>query len=351
MTAQFTRNQAFLANLYRRGPFAGHAFVLSATPQTNIWEAGDYTSSDLPVRDWLPWVVEPYLQWVALSEQVQDDGIPTLGFTTGTHIYGQAFGCPVHYYEDSNPAAMPFVSNAAEADAVAEPEVFSCPNLVRIFELADLARQELGPEAIPGPPDMQTGFDTASLIWDKTDLFRAMHEHPDAVKSLAAKCASLLRNFIREFYAEFPNAALAHCPRTWAPPELGPWVSNDECGMMSVAMFDEFLLPELVELSETFGGVGMHCCADADHQFESFKQIPNFYAFNRCPTVRGQEYDAMLRVLGGPQGPVFVPGGLPDEQTRKLLDDAPAGSRFIFHCPHQEADEAKRWLERMRATA
>lgn len=348
MDTRLLRNQEFLTNLYRRGPFERHAFVLSATPQQNIWEIGDYTNSDRPVKDWLPWVVEPYLKWMELSEQVQDDGVPTLGIATGTHIYAQAFGSPVHYYEDSNPAALPFVASAAEADAIEEPEVFSCPNLVRIFELADLARQELGPEAIPGPPDMQTGFDTASLIWDKTDLFCAMHDQPDAVKRLAGKCASLLRNFIREFYAEFPNAALAHCPRTWAPPEMGPWVSNDECGMMSVAMFEEFLLPELVELSEAFGGVGMHCCADADHQFPSFREIPNFYAFNRCVTFRGQAYGEMLRVLGGPAGPVFVPGWPSEEQVKMLLEQAPEGSRFIFHCPHQEADKAKAWMEQWR---
>jgi hypothetical protein len=348
MDSRLARNQAFLTHLYRRGPFARHAFVLSAPPQTPIWEVGDYTTSDRPVKDWLPWVVQPYLKWMDLCEQLQDDGVPTIGLSTGTHIYAAAFGCPTHYYEDSNPAAIPIVASVQDADRVAEPDVWDCPVLVRIFELADLARQELGPEAVPGPPDLQTGFDTACLIWDKTDLFCSMVSHPDAVKRLAGKCANLLRNFLREFYKEFPNASLAHCPRTWAPPELGPWVSNDECGMMSVAMFEEFLLPELIQLSETFGGVGMHCCADADHQFPSFKKIPNFYAFNRVPTKCGQGYDAMLETLGGPDGPVFVPWP-PDEATVKmLLEKAPAGSRFIFHCPHQEAEAAKGWLERMR---
>jgi len=348
MATRLQRNQAFLTNLYRRGPFAGHAFVLASPPRPPIWEAGDYTTDGRPMRDWLPWVVEPYLKWLELSEQVQDDGVPTVGLITGTHIYAQAFGCRVHTYADSNPAAMPLVRNAAEADALPEPEVFSCPNLVRIFELADLVRQELGADAILGPPDMQTGFDTACLIWDKTDLFCAMHENPEAVKRLAGKCARLLRHFIGEFYREFPTAALAHCPQTWSPPELGPWVSNDECGMMSVAMFEEFLLPELIELSEAFGGVGMHCCADADHQFPSFRRVPSFYAFNRCVTHRGQGYDEMLRVLGGPDGPVFVPGALADDQVKMLLEQAPEGSRFIFHCPHQEVAEAQRWLERMR---
>jgi len=341
----------FLTNLYRRGPFERHAFVLSTPPRPPIWEVGDYTNSDRPVKDWVPWVVEPYLRWMELSEQLQDDGMPTASPSTGTHIYAAAMGCAVHNYEATNPAAMPLVRSAAEADALPEPVVANCRNLMRIIELADLVRQELGPEAVLGPPDLQTGFDTACLVWDKTDLCCAMYEHPAAVKRLAGKCANLLRNFLLEFYREFPTAALAHCPQTWAPAELGPWVSNDECGMMSVAMFEEFLLPELIELAEAFGGLGLHCCADADHQFPSFRKIPNFTAFNRVPTKSGQGYDAMLEALGGPDGPVFVPWP-PDEATVKmLLEKAPAGSRFIFHCPHQEPAAAQGWLERTRALA
>ncbi|MBU0610225.1 MAG: hypothetical protein KKI08_20240 [Armatimonadetes bacterium] len=347
MNTRLQRNMAFLTNLYKRGPFERHAFVLSAPPQAPIWEVGDYTNSDRPVRDWVPWVVEPYLKWLELSEQLHDDGVPTVGLSTGTHIYAEAMGCPVHNYKDTNPAAMPLVQSAAEADALPEPQVQSCRNLMRIFELADLVRQELGPEAVMGPPDLQTGFDTACLVWDKTDFLCSMHADPQAVKRLARKCANLFRNFLIEFYREFPDAALAHCPRTWAPAELGPWVSNDECGMMNVAMFEEFLLPELAELSETFGGLGMHCCADGDHTFASFCKIPNFYAFNRVPT-KTQAYEAMFRELGGPDGPVFVPWP-PDEATVKmLLDKAPEGSRFIFHCPHQDADKAQEWLARVR---
>ena len=33
---------------------------------------------------------------------------------------------------------------------------------------------------------------------------------------------------------------------------------------------DEFCLPELIELSNTFGGVGLHCCANAQHQFAQY---------------------------------------------------------------------------------
>lgn len=72
---------------------------------------------------------------------------------------------------------------------------------------------------------------------------------------------------------------------------------------MSAAMFGEFCLPELVELSQTFGGLGMHCCAHAQHPFAGFRRIPGFYAFNRVATGVGWEGDNALEELGGPRGP------------------------------------------------
>ena len=68
---------------------------------------------------------------------------------------------------------------------------------------------------------------------------------------------------------------------------MGPWLSNDECGAFSTVMFEELCLPEFVDLAETFGGLGMHCCAGAEHQFESFRKIPGFYTFNRVAAQRG----------------------------------------------------------------
>ena len=55
-------------------------------------------------------------------------------------------------------------------------------------------------------------------------------------------------------------------------------------------------------LSDTFGGIGMHCCADAEHQFPGFNKIRNFYAFNRVQSKHG--YRPILEHFGGPGAPV-----------------------------------------------
>jgi hypothetical protein len=335
-------NIAFLDNIYRKGPFAGHGFVCQA-PQVPLVQRGDYSLSDRPISEFVPHIVRNYELQAKWLEELGDHSVPIAQLGTGTQLYAAAFGCPVHEYEESNPAAMPLVACAAEADEVAEPSVWDCPGLTRVFELAQAVQRELGADVLLGPPDIQTGFDTAALIWDKSDFYLAMLTEPEAVQRLARKCANLLRGFLLALREQFPNMVPGHCPRAYVPPDLGWWVSNDECGAFSTALFEQFCLPELVELSQTFGSFGMHCCADAEHQFEAFKQIPNFYAFNRVPAKRG--WDSLLEHFDGPESPVHVLGWVEPRQIRRFLEGADPATRFIFVHNAPSLDAARRWLD------
>lgn len=178
------------------------------------------------------------------------------------------------------------------------------------------------------------------------DLLCAMLLEADAVKRLSDKCALLLKNFLFELRKEFPTMSPCHCPDIWTPPELGPWVSNDEVGTMSPAMFEEFCLPELNDLSETFGGIGMHCCADAEHQFPGFNKIKNFYAFNRVSDKCG--YLPLLEHFTGSDGPVHCLAWVSDEDMEELINDASAGSRFIFVNMDADKNGGAEWLANAR---
>ncbi|MCE9616038.1 MAG: hypothetical protein K8T26_17340 [Lentisphaerae bacterium] len=344
------RNEAFLRNLYARGPFQGHALVCSPK-MVSIPEHPDYdfTLSEKPVSNWVPWVVENYRRQVVLTEAVGDDAVPCAWLATGTHLYAAACGCKVHRFTDNNACALPFVTCAAEADKVDVPDLWTTPVLYRCFELAHAVQRELGRDVFLGPPDMQSGFDTAALIWDKSDFMCAIidPQEREAVRRLVDKCARLFKGFVAAFRQEFPRSSPCHCPVAWAPPEMGPWLSNDECGAFNTAVFDEFCLPELVDLARTFGGLGMHCCATAEHQFERFKQIPGFYAFNRVAAKQG--YAPILKHFSGPSAPVHVLAWLEDTDMEMLVREAPEGTRFIFNRTGVSVEEAQPWLARMRA--
>lgn len=355
-TPATTANERLLRDLYAGTAPRDCAFT-SVPELLSVWghTHGDYSVSNAPVREWVPWAVENYRRRVQLADIMGDDTVPVARLNTGTQIYAAAFGCQVHCFEDSNPCALPLVSTPEEADGLDIPDIWNAPPLYRVFELAEAVRRELGPDAWLAPCDMQTGFDTACLVWDKSTLLCAMAdpEQKHAVKRLAAKCAALLKHFLLELHREFPRMSLCGCPTVWAPPDLGPWPSNDECGAVSTPMFTEYMLPELVDLSETFGSVGMHCCAAADHQMRSFRRIPNFYAFNRVPPpgsgITG--FDAAVRELGGPDGPVFVLAWITVATVEHLLRTAPPGTRFILQQTVGNTDDAQRNLEAMRRLA
>jgi hypothetical protein len=103
----------------------------------------------------------------------------------------------------------------------------------------------------------------------------------------------------------------------------------------------------MIDLSETFGSLGMHCCADAEHQFESFKKIPNFYGFNRVAASQG--YSTLLGHFAGPDAPVHVLAWISEEDIEHLVTHAPEGTRFIFNAKGVTIEEAKVWLEKMQS--
>jgi hypothetical protein len=353
MASRLECNRRFLENIYRRGPFEGHAFLCNPVyEQTRGSDGRDYTLSDKPVGELCEPIVRNYERKIAFGEEVGDDGVPQVDLTTGTHIWAAALGCRVHTYADNNPCAIPLVRTVEEADALAQPDLWSSPGLARVFEMARTIIGRLGPDTPISPPDVQSGFDIACQVWSKEDLFVAMADErqKEAVKRLTAKCTRLLRDFFDAYRAEFPSFSPCHCPDAWAPPGMGIWLSNDECGSISNRYFEEFCLPELVELSGHFGGLGMHCCARADHQFRSFKKIPGFYAYNHVATQSG--YGTLVEHFRDPGDPVhalFYGKGLGDDTVTRLVRNGKPHMRFIFTLDSADADGARAWLERMRS--
>ena len=340
--ARIERNRRFLSDLFA-GPFRGHALIMDPEPIPAKWP-GDFACSDRPLQDWVPLAVESYEAKLKRLEALDDDSVPDVRLATGTHLFAAAFGCQVHVYEDSPAAARPLVSSAEEADRLHEPGPYS-PPLGRVFEYGHLLRKQVGADVPIGVPDIQSPFDIAALIWNKEDMYLALYQNPDAVQRLVAKCQRLLTAFLVEFKAQFPECNLCHCPQAWAPPELGCWLSEDEAGSMSVGMFEQFCLPSLVELSDQFGGIFVHCCATADHQYNSLKKLPNLRGLNRVFQEPGPR--PAIEAFAGRA--VLMQAWTTEEEIHKMLDMALPESRFLLNMPAQPLEEAKGTYERLRA--
>jgi len=336
-----SRNRQSLTDLFA-GPFRGHGIIMDPE-HVPFGTPGDFTCSDRPLTEWRDWMLRGYDAQVQRLEALDDDSVPCVRLSTGTQIFASAFGCSVKVPADSPAFALPVVEAATEADALSQPGLDAAP-LWRFFALAEMMWERLGDDAPVSVPDIQSPFDIAALVWRKEQMLIAMMDEPDAVKRLVRKCQDLLTGFLLELKLRFPNCNLCHCPNAWAPPELGCWLSEDEAGAMSVPMFEEFCLPSLVEMSETFGGMFVHCCATADHQYGSFTKIPNLRGMNRVFQAPGPK--PAVEAFSGQT--VLMMAWMTEAQIGDLLDMALPDTRYLFNMPAQPLEDAQRTYERLR---
>ena len=281
------------------------------------------------------------------AKLIDDDRVPCLNNMTGTEIFAEAFGCRVHRPDDTNPFALPLIHTAAWADALKIPEV-STSSLAYLFDIGDELYRRGGPDALMKPVDIQSPMDVVALIWNKADLFIAMIEAPDAVRALAEKVRKLMVAFFDEWFGRYGTTFVAHCPDYVM--HGGITMSVDEVGSVNDEMFRTFFRDELIDLSEHFGGIGIHCCADARHQWGNFRDLPGLKLINHnAPPIRdaGEYLQDSLRFYGGTVAQMPV-GWTPDGQPETWPSQFPERTRVVFDVPAEDADEAAAIAERLQ---
>ena len=113
---------------------------------------------------------------------------------------------------------------------------------------------------------------------------------------------------------------------------------------MSTPMFEEFCLPNLGDLSETYGGLFVHCCATADHQYKSFAKIPNLRGINRVFQKPGPR----PAIEAFSEKTVLMVAWTSEQKVYDMLDMALPKTRFLFNMPAQPLEESKRTYDRLR---
>lgn len=228
-------------------------------------------------QEWIEYAWKLYNLHMERVEWLHDDNIPHLDLLTGTEIFAEAFGCKVHRAEGQMPCALHMISSASEVSKIKVPDLSVSP-LAEIFEIADELKRRAGKDAIFRIPDIQSPMDIAALIWDKSDFYMALIDEPEAVKELAHKTSQLLTSFMDEWFKRYGTEFIAHWPAYYM--NKGLTLSEDEIGVVNSSMYDEFFLPELVNLSNRYGGLGVHCCANAKHQWNGLKKISGLRLLN-----------------------------------------------------------------------
>jgi hypothetical protein len=236
---------------------------------------------DLPARPWphlsnaaerVEWAWQKYTRMLEQVDWLDDDSLPFLDLYTGTEVFASAFGCPTYYPAGDMPFTMPRIRAAEEVDAVDMPGL-DAPPIANLFEMAEELRRRAGPDALMHLVDVQSPLDICAQIWDKTTFYPALLQEPQAVLALAEKARAFLTLFLDAWFSRFGRDFIAHYPDCYMP--QGITLSVDEVGAVSGKVFNNLFLPELVALSERYGGMGVRCSARARHQWTNFLKIPD----------------------------------------------------------------------------
>lgn len=286
-----------------------------------------------------------YAAWQAAMEDtlhVPDDYVPNLSVMTGTEIFAEAMGCKVHYPLDNLPFALACVHDVAGALRLAVPR-WQDTRLANLFEMADKLRSLAGPSAVLHMPDIQSPLDIAALVWDKNTFYTALIDEPDAVHELVNKCKQLLFGFLDDWFACYGTSYVAHYPDYYM--EGGVTLSEDEIGAISPKMFREFILPTLIEMSQHYGSLGVHCCADSERQWDNLKLIPNLKILNLIRPVKSQRES--WKAFKGHVALYPLPCG-DGEDILSWPGQYPAGSHSVLTIAAKDRADAREKILKMR---
>lgn len=300
---------------------------------------------DLPFRPWpypenkkerIQYALDMYHTYLDSMEWLDDDRLPYLSPYSGTELFARAFGCKVHRPENDMPFALPLVHSAEEAAQLKMPTL-EADSLQEIFEIAD-ALHAAEPDALLALPDIQSPLDIVALIWEKSDFFAAMLEEPEAVHEMVAMTQQLLSDFLDEWFARYGKEFISHYPDYYMP--YGITMSEDEVGTISSDMFEEFSLGSINALSQRYGAVGIHCCANSFHQWGSFAKIQGLKMVNlvQPPEVLAKAYPAFRNICGQMNGILQV--NSIDGELQADRTGLTKGARMVFQGYAKSKEEA-----------
>lgn len=287
----------------------------------------------------IDWAKRKYEYEMEISRVLDDDYIPCLDVNTSTAIFPEAFGAKVHYPKGNNPFGLHFLSTPEQSRALQVPKLEDS-TLMRYFDIADELYRFGGKDAILRVPDIQDPIGIAGILWDKAELLYTMLEDPECVFDLTDKIYTLLTAFLDEWFHRYGTRFGGHYP--YYVMDGGISVSVDEVGLVSPELFRQFFADNLNKISDRYGGIGIHCCALSEHQFENFSKIRGLKLMNiyRPGPQRKRAYEIFKDICVQCHGDFA--GGTPIYIGPEEDGMVPNGSRVIYREPVASLDEARK---------
>jgi hypothetical protein len=220
-------------------------------------------------------------QW-RQSVGVGDDFVPHLQAQQGVTVFASAFGCEVEFFDHTLPWAHPVIRPDDPAEKVYDlpaPAVTD-GQLGTILGWGDYFVEKTAGRYALALTDLQGSLDSSYLVWEPTAFMLAMYTNPKEVHHLMRLMTDLIIRFVREQRSRVREFMPCHFPPVWLPDGRGISVSDDCLAVLSPALYEEFALPYLNELSDEFGGAFIHSCGNFVHQFDNLEKVHNLRGLN-----------------------------------------------------------------------
>lgn len=201
-----------------------------------------------------------------------DDYIPMLMPWYGTVVVPSAIGSRVLFQRGMDPAVVGRVLERPEdIRKLQPPDPLKDGLMPRVLETIQYFREH---SELPVMfTDAQGPLNIALTLCGVENLFVWAYEYPGLVHELMDFATEVLISWIRlqKRYAGQPNTSGAF-PHAILLPEGfgGVCISDDDCGLMSAAMYRKFVVPYNSRVFRAFGGGTLHFCGSAEHQVENF---------------------------------------------------------------------------------
>ncbi|MGB6836220.1 MAG: uroporphyrinogen decarboxylase family protein [Dehalococcoidia bacterium] len=216
------------------------------------------------------------------SVELGDDFVPHMQAQQGVTVFASAFGCEVEFFDHTLPWAHPVIRPEDPPEKVYELPVPAITDgqLGTILEWGDYFVEQAAGRYALALTDLQGPLDSSYLVWEPSAFMVAMYTNPREVHHLMRLTTDLIISFVREQRSRVPEFMPCHYPPVWLPDGRGIAVSDDCLAVLSPALYEEFALPYLNELSDEFGGVFVHSCGNFLHQFDNLEKVHNLRGLN-----------------------------------------------------------------------
>jgi hypothetical protein len=268
----------------------------------NAYEFGEVKEPPVLVQDvnyWLSgevesWIPDNYFDLPAsmVDYQVEkikrhmetfgDCYIPFLMPWYGTGVVPSALGCKVAYQPKMDPTIEGHViSRPEDIRNLKKPDPYKDGQMPRVLKTIDYMKAET--DLPVGVTDAQGPLNIALSLCGVEKLFFWMYDYPDLVHEIMEFATEVFIDWIKVQKKHAGQASDSGAfPHGIILPEGfgGIWLADDDCTIISPALYQEFVVPYNSKIFKAFGGGTLHFCGTAEHQIDNFLKTEGLTGIN-----------------------------------------------------------------------